>query len=53
MIFTVPPFGMNTTTFPLTKVVRSLIKYWRLDAVIIAYFLVDRISIKLEILKPG
>ena len=37
-VFTVLPFGLSTAPFVFTKVVRPLIKYWRLHAIKIACF---------------
>lgn len=45
-IFTVPPFGMSAITSLFTKVVRPLIKFWRLHAIGIAYFLVDDLTVE-------
>ena len=45
-VFTVLPFGLSTATFVINKVVRPLIKYWRLYAIRIACFLDDGLSIE-------
>ena len=45
-VFTVLPFGLSTAPFVFTKVVRPLIKYWRLHAIRIACFLDDGLGIK-------
>ena len=45
-VFTVLPFGLITAPFVFTKVVWQLIKYWRLHAVRIAFFLDDGLGIE-------
>ena len=45
-VFTVLPFGLSTAPFVFTKVVRPLIKYWRLHAIRIACFLDDGLGIE-------
>ena len=46
--FTVLPFGLSTAPFIFTKILRPLVKYWRLHAVKIAVFLDDGISIEYD-----
>ena len=45
-VFTVLPFGLTSATFIFTKVVRPLVKYWRLNSVKITCFLDDGIGIE-------
>ena len=45
-VFTVLPFGLSTAPFVFTKVVRPLIKYWRLHTIRIACFLDDGLGIE-------
>ena len=45
-VFTVLPFGLTSAPFILTKVVRPLVKYWRLNSVKITCFLDDGIGIE-------
>ena len=45
-VFTVLPFGLSTAPFVFTKVVRPLIKYWRLHAIKIACFSGDGLGIQ-------
>ena len=45
-VFTVLPFGLTSAPFILTKVVRPLVKYWRLNSVKIICFLDDGIGIE-------
>ena len=45
-VFTVLPFGLSTAPFVFTKVVRPLIKYWRLHAIKIACFSDDGLGIQ-------
>ena len=45
-VFTVLPFGLTSAPFVFTKVVGPLVKYWRLNFVIITYFLDDGTSIE-------
>ena len=45
-VFTVLPFGLSTALFVVTKLVRPLIKYWRLHAIRIACFLDDGLGIE-------
>ena len=45
-VFTVLLFGLSTAPFVFTKVVRPLIKYWRLHAIRIACFLDDGLNIE-------
>ena len=45
-VFTVLPFGLASAPFIFTKVVGPLVKYWRLNFVIITYFLDDGTSIE-------
>ena len=40
-VFTVLPFGLSTTPFVFTKMVRPLVKYWRFNSTKIACFLDD------------
>ena len=44
-VFTVLPFGVSTAPFVFTKVVRPLVKYWRLNSIKIACFLDDGLGI--------
>ena len=48
-IFTVLPFAISTTTSPFTKMFRLLMKYRRLKALRIAYFLADVGNIKSDL----
>ena len=45
-VFTVLPFGLTSAPFILTKVVRPLVKYWRLNSVKIICFSDDKIGIE-------
>ena len=45
-VFTVLPFGLSTAPFVFTKVVQTLIKYWRLHAISIVCFLDDCLGIE-------
>ena len=45
-VFTVLPFGLTSAPFIFTKVVRPLVKYWRLNSVKIICFLDDGIGIE-------
>ena len=44
-------FGLSTGPFLFTKVLRLLMRYWRLHAIGIAYFLDDDIGIQFGISK--
>ena len=45
------PFGLSTGPFLFTKRLRLLMRYWRLHAIGIAYFLDDDIGIQFGISK--
>ena len=45
-VFNVLPFGLSTAPFVFTKVVRPLIKYWRLHAIRVVCFLDDSLGIE-------
>ena len=44
-VFTILPFGLSKTSFVFTKVVRPLVKFWRLNTIRIASFSDDDIGI--------
>lgn len=48
-VFMTLPFGLSTGRFLSTKVLKLLMKYWRLHATGMAYFLDDDISIQFGI----
>ena len=45
-VFTVLPFGRTNAPFVFTKIVRTLVKYWRFSSVKITCFLDDKIGIE-------
>ena len=50
-VFTVIPFGLSAAPFVFTKMVRPLIKYWRLHAIRIACFLKNDLGIEFKFSK--
>ena len=44
-VFTVLPFGLSTSPYIFTKIVRPLVKYWRLKGIPIVVFIDDGIGI--------
>ena len=50
-VFTVIPFELSAAPFVFTKMVRPLIRYWRLHAIRIAYFFKNGLGTEFEFSK--
>ena len=44
-VFTVLPFGLMSAPFIFTKVMKCLLKHWRINAIGIAFFLDDGLGV--------